>query len=125
MFYRVKWPLTYAFHEVTEKSKKRGKKSLHKVQHQKGIYVYQVSYIFFPRNTILALRLDIILGQIMIFLDSFVDVLDWDEYIIKRVLDIDKKGWVDIVGVKVSVSRARLSVDLGQPPLLKARWQCF
>ena len=22
----------------------------------------------------------------MIFLDSFVDVLDWDEYIIKRVL---------------------------------------
>ena len=53
----------------------------------------KVIYIFFPRNTILALRLDIILSQIMIFLDSFVDVLDWDEYIIKRVLILlDKRA---------------------------------
>ena len=29
----------------------------------------------------------------MIFLDSFVDVLDWDEYIIKRVLILlDKRA---------------------------------
>ena len=52
------------------KEQKKREKSLHKVQRQKGIYVYQVSYIFFPRNTKVALRLDIILSQIMIFLDS-------------------------------------------------------
>ena len=54
----------------------------------------------------------------MIFLDSFVDVLDWDDYIIKRVLDIDKKGWVDIVGVKVSVSRSKvIRISVNHPYL--------
>ena len=74
------------------KEQKRGKKACTTVQRQKGIYESQLHF-FFPRNTILALRLDIILSQIMIFLDSFVDVLDWDEYIIKRVLILlDKRA---------------------------------
>lgn len=58
-------------HEVKEKSKKEGKKPAQSSAPKRNL-CKSVTF-FFLETHILALKLKIILSQIMVFLDSFVD----------------------------------------------------